>query len=110
MLKAGIKRRRTTRQITDEKAEAAVRQMAIEEKLAKFDQLQQDLKAAKEEAEVGKNATQILTGMLEKGEVEQDENGYIQVKPQAIDQSNMSQSSQQQQQQDMLNGSNSFQI
>ena len=37
MLKAGTKRRRTTRQITDEKAEEAMRKREIEEKLAKFD-------------------------------------------------------------------------
>ena len=41
MLKAGIKRRRTQRQITDEKAEEAIRQQAIEDKLTKFDELQQ---------------------------------------------------------------------
>ena len=39
MLKAGIKRRRTQRQITDEKAEEAIRQQAIEEKLASIDEL-----------------------------------------------------------------------
>ena len=53
MLKAGIKRRRTTRQITDEKAEEAVRQMAIQEKLDKFEQMQNELNQAKEDAKNG---------------------------------------------------------
>ena len=95
MLKAGIKRRRTTRQITDEKAEEAVRARAIEEKLAQFDELQAKYKAAQQEADQGKNATLILTNMINKGEAEVDENGSVQVKPQIIDQSEMSQSSQQ---------------
>ena len=37
MLKAGIKRRRTAQQIKDQKEEEAVRQQAIEEKLARFE-------------------------------------------------------------------------
>ena len=53
MLKAGIKRRRTTRQITDEKAEEALRQQAIEDKLARFEELQRKYDAAKEEAANG---------------------------------------------------------
>ena len=65
MLKAGIKRRRTLRQITDEKAEEALRQQAIEEKIAKFDQLQQKYEEAKQEAETNKMATKILRDAID---------------------------------------------
>lgn len=95
MLKAGIKRRRTTRQIDDEKAEAIIRQREIDEKLAKIDKIQEQLKAAQEEAAQHKAATEILTQMHQRGEVQMDENGNVQVIPQVIDGSQMSQSSQQ---------------
>ena len=95
MLKSGIKRRRTQRQITDEKAEEALRQMAIEEKLAKLEKIQDELKAAQEEASQGKAATNILTQMIETGQAQMDENGNVQVVPQIINQSEMDQSSQQ---------------
>ena len=41
MLKAGSKRRRTTRQIADQKEEEALKKQAIEDKLARFEELQQ---------------------------------------------------------------------
>ena len=110
MLKAGIKRRRTQRQITDEKAEEAVRQQAIEEKLAKFDQLQEKSNEVKQEAENGKSATIILHNMINNGEAELDKNGNVRVKPQFLDQSEMSQHSQQQEMQSMGEQSNGFNI
>ena len=39
MLKVGIKRRRTAQEIKDQKEEEAIRQQAIEDKLARFDEL-----------------------------------------------------------------------
>ena len=51
MLKAGIKRRRTQRQITDEKAEQALRQQAIDDKLARFEELQEKYNKAIKDAE-----------------------------------------------------------
>ena len=64
MLKAGIKRRRTQRQITDEKAEEAIRAQTIEEKLAAFDNLEKKLKEARAEAENGKGAVFQLQNLL----------------------------------------------
>ena len=43
MLKAGIKRRRTQQQIKDQKEEEALRNQSVEDKLARFDQLHQQL-------------------------------------------------------------------
>ena len=110
MLKSGIKRRRTTRQITDEKAEEAVRARAIEEKIASFDELQRKYNQAKQEAENGKGATIILSNMINEGKAEMDQHGNFNLKPQIINQSEMSQSSQQQHQQEMMEESNGFQI
>ena len=110
MLKAGTKRRRTVKQIKDQKEEEALRQQSIEEKLVLFEQLQQKYNEAQQEAETGKRATQILGDMINKGEAEMDENGGVRVKPQQIDGSQMSQHSQQQQMQDMSQASNDFQI
>ena len=69
MLKAGVKRRRTLRQITDEKAEEALRQQAIEEKLAKFDKPQKDYQEAKEQAQTNEKARSILATMINNGEL-----------------------------------------
>ena len=110
MLKAGIKRRRTQRQITDEKAEEAVRQQSIDAKLAQFDQLQEQFKAMKEEAERGKNATIILSDLIENGQAEMDGNGGVRVKPQVIVQDGASQQSQQRNHEGMIEDSNSFQV
>ena len=75
MLKAGIKRRRTQQQIKDQKEEEALRAQAIEEKLAKFEELQQKYKSAKEEADNGKGAVIQLQGLINTGQVHLDENG-----------------------------------
>ena len=108
MLKAGIKRRRTQRQITDKKAEEAVRQMAIEEKLAKFDELENKVKQAEQEAGNNKVAANILSEMINKGLAFVDENGNVEVRPQIIDQSQMSQDQQQQNLQQQQEDSQSF--
>ena len=81
MLKAGIKRRRTTRQIADQKAEEELRQQAIEEKLAKFDKLQQDYNEVKQQAQTNEQARNILSNMIHNGEAEVDQNGNVRVIP-----------------------------
>ena len=81
MLKAGIKRRRTQRQITDEKAEEALRQQSIEEKLAKFDELNKKYEEAKKEAETNNQARAILSNFIENGEAQVDNNGNVRLTP-----------------------------
>ena len=110
MLKSGTKRRRTIRQITDEKAEEALRQQAIEDKLANYEKIQQELNEAKQEANNGKAATIILEGMINRGEAELDDNGNVNVKPQIIDSNQVSEQSQQQENSEMIQSSNGFQI
>ena len=110
MLKAGIKRRRTQRQITDEKAEEAIRQQAIDKKLAKFDELQQKYQQVQQEAEGGKNAAIILNNMLQKGEIEMDQNGNVRVISQQVEQSENSHHSQQVEMQENIESSSQFQI
>ena len=72
MLKAGVKRRRTQRQITDEKAEEALRQQAIDDKLAAFDALQQQLREAREQADNGKGAIFQLQNLHNNGQAQMD--------------------------------------
>ena len=110
MLKAGIKRRRTQRQITDERAEEILKQQAIEDKLAKFEELQSQLAEAKKEAENGKAATNILTDMINNGQAQVDENGNVSVMSQVVGESEMSQSSQQPHQKQQNENSQGFQI
>ena len=110
MLKCGIKRQRTQRQITDEKAEEAVRQQAIQEKLDKFDEVQQKYRSAKEEAENGKGAVIQLQSLINNGQIHLDENGVCQVVDQSVNHSQMSQHSQQQMNSDIDEQSNGFQI
>ena len=93
MLKAGVKRRRTTQEINDQKEEEEIRQQSIEEKLARFEKLQQELNQARAEAENGKNATNILTEFINNGDLLQDQHGNVIAKPQINDQSDRSQHS-----------------
>ena len=110
MLKAGVKRRRTQRQITDEKAEEALRQQAIDDKLAEFETLQQQLREAREQADNGKGAIFQLQNLLNNGQAQMDQNGNVQVIPQSVDNSEMSQRSQQIEMEDNGNPPSGFQI
>ena len=108
MLKAGIKRRRTTRQITDELAEEELRQKAIKEKIEKYDELQQKYNLAQQEAATNKNSTTILQNMIDKGFAEIDQSGNVHVKNHVIDQSEMSQNTQQRQIEESIEESSKF--
>ena len=77
-MKVGSKRRRTKQEILDQKSEALIKQQAIEEKLAKYDQLQQELQEAKQKAEANSNAREIVNEMLEQGYVEVNDDGQLQ--------------------------------
>ena len=60
MLKVGTKRRRTKAQIVAEKEEAAIKEVALQERLAKAALLEQ-------EADNNKNAANILTEFIKQG-------------------------------------------
>ena len=67
MLKAGIKRRRTTQQIKQQKEEEEIRQQGIEEKLAKYDELMEKFNQVQKEAVNGQAAADILNDLFDKG-------------------------------------------
>ena len=71
-LKVGTKRRRTTAQIVAEKEEAAVKEVALQERLAKAIKLET-------EAANNKNAANILTDFIKQGIAVQDAQGNITV-------------------------------
>ena len=77
LMKVGSKRRRTKQEILDQKEESMMKQQAIEEKLAKFDQMKRELEQAKQMAEVNAEASEIVQGMLDQGFVEKAEDGTI---------------------------------
>ena len=110
MLKAGIKRRRTTQQIKEQKEEESLRTLAIEDKLAKYEEMMAKFNAVKEEAENGRAASNVLSDMFNRGEVELDQNGTVKIIPQSVEQSEMSQDNMQQEVIGMSQGSNGFQI
>ena len=64
----------------------------------------------KEEAGRGKNATIILSDLIENGQAEMDGNGGVRVKPQVIVQDGASQQSQQRSHEGMIEDSNSFRV
>ena len=76
-MKVGSKRRRTKQEIRDQKEESMVKQQAIEDKLAKFDQMKRELEQAKQIAEENAEASEIVQGMIDQGFVEKAEDGTI---------------------------------
>ena len=58
MLKIGTKRRRTATQVAADKEEAAVREVAIQERL-------ENIRRREEEAQNNSNAAEILRGFME---------------------------------------------
>ena len=72
MLKTGTKRRRTTTQIAAEREEAAIKEVAIQERL-------ENIRRMEAEAESNKNAAEILREFMEQGVAIQDQNGKISI-------------------------------
>ena len=72
MLKTGTKRRRTTTQVAADKEEAAIKEVAIQERLA-------NIRRMEEEAESNKNAAEILREFMKEGVAIQDKNGKISI-------------------------------
>ena len=72
MLKTGTKRRTTTTQVAADKEEAAIKEVAIQERLEKIRRMEA-------EAESNKNAAEILREFMSQGVAIQDENGKISI-------------------------------
>ena len=77
MLKSEIKRRRTTRQIREQKAAAAELENASKRKIQQFDAMAAELQAIKSKAKSDESAANILTEMLRAGQLRQNEDGSI---------------------------------
>ena len=76
-MKVGSKRRRTKQEIEDQKMEAIAKHQAIQDKLASYDQLKQELESFKQQAEENAEASEVIENMLLQGFVERDEDGGI---------------------------------
>ena len=74
-MKVGSKRRRTKQEILDQKQEAVVKQQAIEDKLANYEVMKQQLEEARQLAEENADASEVVQGMLEQGFVERADDG-----------------------------------
>jgi len=79
MLKVGIKRRRTKTQIDQEKEEAELRELAVNNSLLENEQLKQQVEQMKSNVHSNSEATRILSELMAQGLVKQDEAGNIEV-------------------------------
>ena len=61
MLKTSSKRRRTRKEIQDEKEAIAREKLETQAKLAQFDQLQQQIQVLQQENETGKVAARLMS-------------------------------------------------
>ena len=77
MLKVGSKRRRTQTQIKQEKEEALLKQVDIATKLARLDQMEQELQAIKQSKARNEEAATILDKLVNDGVVNYDDNGQL---------------------------------
>ena len=75
MLQAGSKRRRTKKQIEEEKQEEILKRQQIEAKVANFDALQAKVAMLEENQRQGQAAADLVKQFLDAGVVEQDEDG-----------------------------------
>ena len=78
MLKMSSKRRRTLKQIREEKLAKEQEAAATEEKLQQFEQMQQQLQLLQQESENGKMATSLMSQFISAGLVKQtDEDEFV---------------------------------
>ena len=71
MLKMSSKRRRTLKQIREEKLAKEQEAAEMEDKLQQFEQMQQQLQLLQQESETGKMANSLMTQFINAGLVEQ---------------------------------------
>ena len=75
MLKVGSKRRRTKAQIDADRILAAQKKIDIEEKLAAFEQMQQERDELRAKLVNDQAATNVLNGLISKGHVARASDG-----------------------------------
>ena len=81
LLKAGTKRRRTKTEITNEKEEARIKEVAIQEKMAQFDQMQQRMNQLEAQCQEGEQLKGFFGDMINKGKLVREKDGTIDVAP-----------------------------
>ena len=79
LLRVGIKRRRTKTQIEEEKQEAELRERAVNESLVENEQLKSQLTQMQNQGQNNQKAADILSELLSKGLITQDDSGNIDV-------------------------------
>ena len=78
MLKIGSKRRRTRREIEEQKQSELERENDIRTKLARLDMVEQQLRRANEQNEINKKATRVMSDLINAGVVrEEAENSFV---------------------------------
>lgn len=76
-MKIGSKRRRTKQEIMDQKTETQVKAQALNDKLASFERLQQELEDAKQQAQINQESNNVVNQMIDSGYVELGMDGMI---------------------------------
>ena len=82
MLKVGTKRRRTVKQIRAEKEAQAEKDRILNEKLAMFDRMQEEVEQLKQQDRDREAASILLSKMINAGLVQQKDNNSILVNSQ----------------------------
>ena len=70
MLKSESKRRRTKKEIEEEKQSELERENEIRTKLARLEQVEAELQVANEQAQINKQAAFLVSDMINKGVVQ----------------------------------------
>ena len=72
MMKAGSKRRRTKRQIEEEKQEELAKENEYRSKMARLDMVEQELLASQEQVRVNRQAADLVSDMINAGVIQQE--------------------------------------
>ena len=78
MMKAGSKRRRTKRQIEEEKQEELAKENEYRSKMARLDMVELELQSAQDQVRVNRQAANLVSDMINAGVIQQeDENTFV---------------------------------
>ena len=78
MLKVGSKRRRTRREIEEQKQSELERENDIRTKLARLDMIEQQLRQANEQNQINKKASRVMSDLINAGVLrEEAENSFV---------------------------------
>lgn len=75
MLKAGQKRRRTKAEVKEEKESEALKKLKIDEKLQKFEQIQQEAAELQNTLQMNKSGLDAVNSLISQGKATYDDKG-----------------------------------